>query len=1219
VRRPVAIAAVAALAAGMLTLPVLELPVAAAPAPQPVPAATTTLVLSGIDRAAAARAPQGPVVSEGAPALSATRLRTAVLTPETAVASADVLGITFASPPEAGTQVLVRVREHGFWSGWRALPVSPDGPDPSTAEGRQARTATEPLGLASASGVQVRIDTLSGRAPGGARAVVVDSGSAPADGATAAASGPVSTASAATARPTIITRAQWGADESRRTAGPGLTDTIKVGFVHHTTGNSSYTPAGAYEFMRALFDYYTTPTSQGGPGYSDMAYNFLVDRFGRLYEGRKGSIDAAVIGGHTAGFNLRSFAVAALGDTDKFADVSSVTNMIEPISRLMAYKLSPYGRNPLGWTTLTSNFGGGTSMYPPGAVANVRVISGHGEIGNTDCPGARLRSYLPKIRARTAAIMSASGAAVSFGKTAMSASTAPYASGGVTVATTTGHPTAWRLTVSSGCQSAVVRTLTGTQAAAGALSVGWNLRDAAGRPAPPGAYSLRLEGTTTDTHATVTPVTTSVSIAAVPGSPLPPCVTTPRVIGTDASTTSIVLGRYTRPTSPTVVLAPADPALLRFAAPAAVYASAKRSRLLLTPAGGLPAALVTELKANKPRTAVVVGPLSDRVVAQLVTLGVVVTSLRGSDPGVVAAAAARALRLPAARGAVYVSADDPALWRTALAAATAARTGRPLLFVRKNWVTLPTRTVRRELGITTGQLIAPVAAVPEAIRKAVGATRFASADAAATALALAGASRGAGTVVLAPPGASADILAAAALGASVLPVAAAGPTAGATSWLKAHGEVVRALAVVARTTTPDAPLVALGRFLADRAALPPIPSSFRVTGAGWGHGIGLSQSGAYGMAAEGATADKILTHYYTGTAVTGLADAFDLRVSVRQHVTGIRWRVAAAGASAPALDVALDGKVVATGTPADVFDAGMAAGKITVTKTSAGKAVVAGTGARLAVRWSGTRTPGKAGTVAGVLQLTSKGGSFSSPQRYRYGWLDVFASRGSTSTVEVVNPVRLHDEYLYGISEVPSSWPAAALQAQVVAARSFAAKNYAAGLRSACGCHVYTDTRDQNFTGYDKLAEGSWGAVWKRAVDATAVDATHGKVVTYHGTVIPAYYGDSTGGRTQNSEDVWGASAYPWARSVDDHWSTNPKYGGSFASWTPRVRSQAAMAAAFGLPNVSSVTVSKRFVSGAGAVFTARSQAGAVATMSGETFRSRLSLPSTYVRAVAGA
>jgi uncharacterized protein with LGFP repeats len=327
------------------------------------------------------------------------------------VSSANVVGISWTGATEAGTTVRVRVREHGTWSGWRVLPLTDDRPDPVSAEGRAAaRTVTAPLGVDNADGVQVRIDTASGRAPRDAQAVVIDSQSSPAD-AGPAASGALSTAAAAVTRPTIITRAQWGADESRRTAGPGLTDTIKVGFVHHTTGNSTYSREGAYEFMRALFDWYTTPTSQGGPGYSDMAYNFLVDRYGRLFEGRGGGVDKPVIGGHTAGFNLRSFAVAALGDTDRFADASSVTAMLPPIAQLMAWKLGMYGRDPLGTTTLVSNFGGGTSLYEPGEVATVKVISGHGEIGSTDCPGGRLRALLPKLRTMTAALMDGLAAA----------------------------------------------------------------------------------------------------------------------------------------------------------------------------------------------------------------------------------------------------------------------------------------------------------------------------------------------------------------------------------------------------------------------------------------------------------------------------------------------------------------------------------------------------------------------------------------------------------------------------------------------------------------------------------------------------------------------------------------------------------------------------------------------------------------------------------------
>ena len=347
----------------------------------------------------------------------------------------------------------------------------------------------------------------------------------------------------------------------------------------------------------------------------------------------------------------------------------------------------------------------------------------------------------------------------------------------------------------------------------------------------------------------------------------------------------------------------------------------------------------------------------------------------------------------------------------------------------------------------------------------------------------------------------------------------------------------------------------------------------------------------------------------------------DLRVGLRTQVSGVRWRVQQIAPSAPHLEVALDGTVLfkTVGT-ADVFDATVSAGRITVTRTTGATKSLVGRGSRLAIRWSGTRTSNTTGKIPGVVQLTSPGASLtSSSPRYRYGWLDVAPSSATASTLNVVNPVRLHDEYLYGIGEVPSSWPAAALQAQVVAARSFAYTKYHAGLRSVCGCHVYGDTRDQNFTGFGKLAEGSWGAVWKAAVDATAVDATHGQAVTYRGAVITAYYGDSTGGRTQNIEDAWGGTAIAWARSVDDHWSANPAYGGSYASWTPRTRTQAAVASAFGLPNVVTVVVSKRFASGAAAVLTATSSTGATKTMTGEQARTRFSLPSTYVRTVAKA
>ena len=140
----------------------------------------------------------------------------------------------------------------------------------------------------------------------------------------------------------------------------------------------------------------------------------------------------------------------------------------------------------------------------------------------------------------------------------------------------------------------------------------------------------------------------------------------------------------------------------------------------------------------------------------------------------------------------------------------------------------------------------------------------------------------------------------------------------------------------------------------------------------------------------------------------------------------------------------------------------------------------------------------------------------------------------------------------------------------------------------------------------------SYGAQWVAAVTATEPSSSTGLAVTFAGKIVTAYYFSSSGGRTQNSEDVW-VTALPWARSVDDHWSLDPAINPTYASWAVD-RTQAQVAAAFGLPNVVKVAVTARTAGGGVSTETAWSSTGAVAAISGETLRSRLGLPSTWLK-----
>ena len=393
-----------------------------------------------------------------------------------------------------------------------------------------------------------------------------------------------------------------------------------------------------------------------------------------------------------------------------------------------------------------------------------------------------------------------------------------------------------------------------------------------------------------------------------------------------------------------------------------------------------------------------------------------------------------------------------------------------------------------------------------------------------------------------------------------------------------------------------------------QAATVSVPDSFTFTGSGWGHGIGMSQVGARGQAAEGRTAKQILEYYYTGASVASFRDDMDLRVSMAYLKTSMRMRVEGL-TSTPARATIVVGTKTVKLTEKDVAVISVVGTQTQVKRNG----VLVATGSPIVVRWSGTRNPGANGSAPAVLNATTARTFDGDGHRYRYGKFELrgkYSSVVKRTTLTVVNVVRLHDEYLKGVAEVPSSWPEASLQAQVVAARSYALVKYRAGVRGGCWCHVFKDTRDLVFAGY--LKESSYmGERWAAAVKATNVSATSSQTVLFQGAPAQAFFFHSTGGRTQNSEDVWGEKV-PYLRSVDDHWSLDPKYDSSFALWGPKVRTQSTVASAFGLPNVVRLDLSDRYASGSVRTAKAWSSTGVMKSLAGGTATSRLSLLSRW-------
>lgn len=422
------------------------------------------------------------------------------------------------------------------------------------------------------------------------------------------------------------------------------------------------------------------------------------------------------------------------------------------------------------------------------------------------------------------------------------------------------------------------------------------------------------------------------------------------------------------------------------------------------------------------------------------------------------------------------------------------------------------------------------------------------------------------------------------------------------------GDTVNALTSFARVNaSPGSPLDPCGP-----------PDKFQVTGAGFGHGVGMSQWGAYGMAQEGADAPTIVTHYFAGSSVQPVQDDMNIRVNLLYHVNNAKFRTESLESGGGAIELTI-GSTVVLGGPSDTFTAELVPDGVRVIKTVNGAATDLGTAPKIGVRWAGTRTPGTAVGGATLLNITGPKGTLSSEgHRYRYGSIEIApVNTDSGRTLNVINALRLHEEYLYGISEVSSSWPLAALQAQVIAARSYALSKINAGIRKPCSCHLddgkgpYTD---QTFSGWSKVS-GAKGDNWLAAVNGTlASESTGLALLDSTGKPIKAFYTASTGGRTTSSKDQWGGEL-SYAQVVDDHWSLNAP--NPERSWTIPV-SQARMAQIFGVSQVTSVNITDRISSGALKQVTATLPDGRTVTKGGTAFMAALGAKSRYIQAVDG-
>jgi len=346
----------------------------------------TELELEGVDRGAA--------LARGAGALPPTDdgEHPQVFTAPMDTPTFAVLGFTW-DPDSPDVTIKYRVRASDQWSEWEEIEPGhvPDSDSRDASDGE--RPGTDPVVTGEADGLQVWASADEGTVTG-LRAVLVTVPQAPADAMVA----PLA-AAAVPGQPPIISRAGWGADESLRTCAPSYSAEMPAVAVHHTASSNVYTPEQVPGLIRGFYAYHVQ-----GRGWCDIGYNFLVDRYGRVFEGRAGGITSPVVGVHTGGFNSRTIGVSAIGDFS--SDVPAA--VIDALVSLISWKAAIHGIYAAGNVTLVS--GGGDSKFPAGTVVTFPAIYGHRDAQHTACPGAMLYAQLPTIRARVAA--AADGAVV---------------------------------------------------------------------------------------------------------------------------------------------------------------------------------------------------------------------------------------------------------------------------------------------------------------------------------------------------------------------------------------------------------------------------------------------------------------------------------------------------------------------------------------------------------------------------------------------------------------------------------------------------------------------------------------------------------------------------------------------------------------------------------------------------------------------------------------
>jgi stage II sporulation protein D len=378
-----------------------------------------------------------------------------------------------------------------------------------------------------------------------------------------------------------------------------------------------------------------------------------------------------------------------------------------------------------------------------------------------------------------------------------------------------------------------------------------------------------------------------------------------------------------------------------------------------------------------------------------------------------------------------------------------------------------------------------------------------------------------------------------------------------------------------------------------------VPATFSFQGSGYGHGVGLSQMGARSMALAGQSSEQIIKYFYKDVVIEQKDDSKILRVNIGHLLASAKISTATKGSQLQIIQgEAGSESILPVSSLADSISFSII-GSTVSPRVTVGKTTQVLTRSRtFTIRWAGTRYLEGPDTLISV----SHSGV---TQKLRYGQIQVKAVKSPAGyRIEMTNSVRLADEYLWGVSEMPSFWPVAALEAQAIASRTYALSK--AGIyKSVCDCDLYGSISDQTFLGYAKEIEKKYGVIWKDIVTRTT-----GLTITQAGLPITAYFSSSSGGKTELAINAWGSSK-AYTQIVDDPGSLDLILNPRFVTWNREVP-QSVIAAAFLLPDVVSLEILGVNESGTVAQIQATSSTGVQVALRGETFRSRTKIPSAW-------